>query len=59
MEEISEGMRAVSGVAAAMDWAASAWVVPHARMHSAALAQLRQLAQALPRTLALLQKETE
>ena len=49
--------RMEGGIAAAMDWAASAWIVPHVFRCGLTCGELNQLAQALPRTLALLRKE--
>ena len=44
------------GVASALDYAASAWIVPHVRRHGVDAQAVRELAQGLPQTLALLER---
>ena len=44
------------GAAKAMDYAVSAWVVPHVRKNTQALAQVKALCGGLPRTMALLER---
>lgn len=44
------------GVASALDYAASTWIVPHVRRHGVDAQTVRELAQGLPQTLALLER---
>jgi len=47
------------GIAGALDWAVSAWVVPHVRRGGVKCPELIQQAQGLPKSLILLEKEME
>ena len=51
--------RMTGGIADALDYAVSAWVVPHMRMYGVEASALGDLAQGMPRTMKLLSEENE